>query len=340
MKTVGPLRVLGGPFRQVGDRWTRVHRHRHLNVAVLGCLFVMFGLVIALVLAVRSIDAETTRSLGESTELAHLARDLNETSDLLRRYETGSDGLADRLAALREEITARSSDIEFDDPGQRIELEHLVQQVTTVIDTAGQITSALTPIDETARRLERLAIRVAVDSESATGDAVDELDRWFRLIQVVAGLAAVVFTVAVATVILPLDARDCAAHAGHSGRRRVGRGSDRGARVQRRLAGARPGGARAPGRTAPRRLEQRPPEGHGCPRGQRWPRLRRGVAVVLPGGPARDDDGLRGLVLDPVVPPAGRAVDPLFGRVLTPHLHGPTDGGAPHHGAGRCSTGS
>lgn len=202
--TIAPLRVLGGSVNRLKDRWARVRRHRRLNVAVLGCLFVMFGLVVALVLAVRAIDADTTDTLGQSTELAHLARDLNETSELLRRYQPGSEGLADRLAALRDEITAHAADLELDDPARRVELDHLVEQVARVIDD-GAITSAITPVGELSRRLERLAGEVAVDSELAAGEAMDDLDQWFRRIQVVAVLAAIVFTITVATVIIPLS---------------------------------------------------------------------------------------------------------------------------------------
>ena len=76
MNRIAPLRSLGGPFIRLSDRWARVRRHRRLNLAVLGCLFVMFGLVVALVLAVRSIDAEARREILSRRRLCTRRDDL------------------------------------------------------------------------------------------------------------------------------------------------------------------------------------------------------------------------------------------------------------------------
>lgn len=204
MKRLAPLRFLGGPFAALSARWAGVTRHRRLRFAVVSCLFVMFTLVVALVVTVRLLHADANASLGGATAHSEVAALLTEGADALRQYETGSVTAIERLTAINDQL---ASQVYTDADGRDFDvaaLAEVVDAAETVIDADRATRAPVTTILRTAADFERLAGEFTLAADAQTVSTLENLDRWFSWMQIVAVVAAVIFMLAVFGAILPL----------------------------------------------------------------------------------------------------------------------------------------
>ncbi|MEM8708591.1 MAG: sensor domain-containing diguanylate cyclase, partial [Actinomycetota bacterium] len=190
---------------RISEAWARVDRYRRLNFAVLSCLVVMFGLVLSLIGAVRWLDAYSEARLGESGAFDEARLELLSAATELERFETGSTAARQELSVLRDALAARVLELGDDFPAETAELERLVRDMGAVIDSESGVMPGAVLINGTVQRAESLAEQFVANAEAQVTDVESTLSSWFQMMQIVAGIASIVFLIVVFTAILPLS---------------------------------------------------------------------------------------------------------------------------------------
>lgn len=194
-------------FGRLSQAWAGVDRYRRLNFAVVSCLMVMFGLVVALVITVRLLDGTSHEDLAEHDQLNQISRDLDAAALALLWFETtGSPTAEDELIEVRERLLEHADDLPARAEPLAVEFTYSMASLATILEfRAGAASGIANPIDAEVSRLIGLADDFAVEAENEL-DAVDTtLSGWFRWMQIVAVGSSFVFLVVVMTAILPLS---------------------------------------------------------------------------------------------------------------------------------------
>ncbi|GJM37569.1 MAG: hypothetical protein DHS20C19_09360 [Acidimicrobiales bacterium] len=186
--------------------WSGIERHSRLKGAVLLCLGVMFGLVVALVITVRTLAGQAEAGLGHVDEWSSAAVHARDVSVLLGTGMISSDdSRADVIAALE----ALALDMEVIDPdgtsATSSELAELTRSLAEYVDAPAANRALLEEnVSRLSGRFGDLSVALEIESRNQTTATLDHLDRVFTAMQVVAVTASIIFLFVVATQILPL----------------------------------------------------------------------------------------------------------------------------------------
>jgi len=189
------------------SRWAKTTRYQRLNFAVVGCLVVMFALVVALVATVRIVDRRAGELLAEAQHLTATAADARDASTALLTWQGGSNDARVALANARDMMNSHLAEVDtFASPDERQELQRLNDQLAKLVDaSAGVAISSTTEAARLSADYEVLAQQFANRGQDVSERALGDLDGWFYGIQLVAAVAAAVFLMIVLSVILPLS---------------------------------------------------------------------------------------------------------------------------------------
>jgi diguanylate cyclase (GGDEF)-like protein len=190
----------------VRSRWSAFERHTRLKAAVLGCVIVMFALVVALILSIRGLAASSDRSLVEAEEWSAAASNATQAGAFLESWSGFDDEASVGLIGVLDELGAQAAVL--DEGGvtvESVELAALIDHAGRIIDAPDGLQSVFAPeAAAVGASFMTIAEDLAAAGRAETTAAIGHLDVWLTGIQLVAAGAALVFVVIVATQILPL----------------------------------------------------------------------------------------------------------------------------------------
>ncbi|MDW3220801.1 MAG: GGDEF domain-containing protein [Acidimicrobiales bacterium] len=190
----------------VSSWWSGVERHARLKGAVLLCLGVLFALVVAFVITVRTLAVQAEVGLGHVDEFSSAAAQSENVGVLLGTGMISTDEARTELVAALEALTRDMDVIDPDGTSDAAgELAELTRSVSEYVDASADTRTLLEgTMRDLAGRFEDLAVQLEVESRIQTTATLDHLDRVFTMMQIVAVSAAIIFLFVVATQILPL----------------------------------------------------------------------------------------------------------------------------------------